>query len=185
MARSTLCALFHRTAEQLALIYEEMKRVVRRGRYVNADETTQRILAPEECFKGWMWTILSRQAIVYHYSDHRDSETAKELLGGTTGNLTSDGYSAYSCLSDKEAFRNRSGCWGHYPELDVIWSHSSRAAVFGFRMWQALGITKGPTTTRGRSGASRTVASARSACGRGRHASRRPEALCASSRDSC
>jgi transposase len=113
VARSTLCALFHRTAEQLALIYEEMKRVVRRGRYVNADETTQRILAPEECFKGWMWTILSRQAIVYHYSDHRDSETAKELLGGTTGNLTSDGYSAYSCLSDKEASRNRSGCWGH------------------------------------------------------------------------
>ncbi len=60
-----------------------------------------------------MWVILSQQAIVYKYSNGRDSDTAKELLGGTTGNLTIDGYGAYNCLSDKEASRKRSGCWGH------------------------------------------------------------------------
>ena len=113
IARSTLCALFHRTAEQLTAIYDEMKRVARRGRYVHADETSQRILSKDQCFKGWMWVILSRQAIVYHYSDSRDSDTAKALLGGTTGNLTIDGYGAYNCLSEKEANRVRSGCWGH------------------------------------------------------------------------
>jgi len=113
IARSTLCTLFHRTAEHLKPIYEEMRRVVRRSRYVNADETTQRVLAPDQCFKGWMWTMLSRQAIVYHYSDHRDSNTAAELLGDTHGNLASDGYGAYSCLTEKKASRTRSGCWGH------------------------------------------------------------------------
>ena len=41
IARSTLCTIFHRTAEQLAPIYNEMKRVVRKGRYVHADETGQ------------------------------------------------------------------------------------------------------------------------------------------------
>jgi transposase len=61
-----------------------------------------------------MWVILSKQAIVYQYSNGRDSETAKSLLGGTSGNLTIDGYGAYNCLSDKDAHRVRSGCWGHF-----------------------------------------------------------------------
>ena len=122
IARSTLCSMFHRTAEQLRPIYDELRRVVRKGRYVNADETGQRVLDKEHCLKGWMWVILSQQAIAYHYSDSRGSETAKELLGGTSGNLTIDGYAAYNCLSDKGARRSRSGCWGHARRrfLEVI-----------------------------------------------------------------
>lgn len=113
IARSTLCTIFHRAAEQLRLIYDEIRRVVRAGRYVHADETTQRVLDKEHCLKGWMWVMLSQQAIAYHYSDHRNSDTARELLGDTTGNLTIDGYSAYTCLGEKDAKRERSGCWGH------------------------------------------------------------------------
>jgi transposase len=113
IARSTLCALFHRTAEQLAPLYEEMRNVVRRGRYVHADETGQPILDKAKCFRGWMWVMLSRQAVVYRYSDSRDAATADAMLGGTSGNLTIDGYAAYNGLSDKTASRLRSGCWGH------------------------------------------------------------------------
>jgi transposase len=113
IARSTLCTLFHRTAEQLAPLYEEMRAVVRRSRYVNADETGQRILDQDQCLRGWMWVMLSRQAVVYHYSDSRDAATADALLGGTSGNLTIDGYAAYNGLSEKTASRLRSGCWGH------------------------------------------------------------------------
>jgi transposase len=113
IARSVLCTMFHRSAEQLTPIYEELRRVVRRGRYVHADETGQPILDKEQCFRGWMWLILSQQAIVYHYSDHRDAATAEELLGDTSGNLTIDGYAAYNGLSEKKASRKRSGCWGH------------------------------------------------------------------------
>jgi transposase len=113
IARSTLCTLFHRVAEQLAPLYQEMRSVVRRSRYVNADETGQRILDKDECLRGWMWVMLSRQAVVYHYSDSRDAVTANALLGGTSGNLTIDGYAAYNGLSEKTASRLRSGCWGH------------------------------------------------------------------------
>lgn len=113
IARSTLCALFHRTAEQLKPLYDEMRSVVRSGRYVHADETGQPVLDKDECSRGWMWVILSRMAIVYHYSDSRDAATAETLLGGTSGNLTIDGYAAYNGLSDKTASRRRSGCWGH------------------------------------------------------------------------
>jgi transposase len=114
IARSTLCTLFHRTAEQLTPIYDEMKNVVRRSRYVHADETGQPILDKDECFRGWMWVMLSRQAVVYHYSNNRDADTAETLLGGTSGNLTIDGYAAYNGLSTKKASRLRSGCWGHF-----------------------------------------------------------------------
>ncbi len=122
IARSTLCSIFHRSAEQLKPIYEELRRVVRKGRYVNADETGQRVLDKEHCLKGWMWVILSQQAIAYHYSDSRDRGTAKELLGGTSGNLTIDGYAAYNCLSENDARRDRSGCFGHARRrfLEVI-----------------------------------------------------------------
>lgn len=113
IARSTLCALFHRTAEQLVPLYEEMKNVVRRSRYVHADETGQRILDKDECHRGWMWVMLSRVAVVYHYSDSRDAATAESLLGGTSGNLTIDGYAAYNGLGEEKASRRRSGCWGH------------------------------------------------------------------------
>ena len=113
IARSTLCALFHRTAEQLKPLYEEMRKVVRRGRYVHADETGQRVLDQDKCFRGWMWVILSRLAVVYHYSEGRDAATAEALLGGTSGNLTIDGYAAYNGLSSEVASRLRSGCWGH------------------------------------------------------------------------
>ena len=113
VARSTLCALFHRAAESLEPLYEEMKATVRRSRYVNADETTQRILAEDQCFKGWIWTILSRQAIVYHYSDHRNGDTAFELLGGTRGEYCCDGYSGYNRVDSEKVGRGRSGCWSH------------------------------------------------------------------------
>jgi len=113
IARSTLCTIFHRVAEQLELIYAELRKVVRAGRYVHADETMQRVLNKEHCAKGWMWLLLSQQAVVYHYSDHRDSATARELLGGTSGNLTIDGYAAYNCLVELDAKRARSGCWAH------------------------------------------------------------------------
>lgn len=114
VARSTLGSLFHRVADQLKPIYDELKRVVRLGRYVHADETGQPILDKDKCLRGWMWVILSKQAIVYRYSNNRNSNTAKELLGGTSGNLTIDGYGAYNCLANKEASRVRSGCWGHF-----------------------------------------------------------------------
>jgi transposase len=130
IARSTLCTMFHRAAEQLRPIYDEIRHVVRAGRYVHADETTQRVLDKEHCLKGWMWVILSQQAIAYHYSDHRNSDTARELLGDTTGNLTIDGYSAYTCLGEKDAKRERGGCWGHYLEPVVIWCSSRSKPEF-------------------------------------------------------
>lgn len=113
IARSTLCTLFHRTAEQLKPLYDEMKRVVRASRYVHADETGQRVLDKEQCHRGWMWLILSKQAVVYHYSEGRGSDTAAALLGGTTGNVTVDGYSGYNCVSKSSEQRSRSGCWSH------------------------------------------------------------------------
>jgi len=113
IARSTLCSLFHRTAEQLRPLYDEMKRAVRRSQYVHADETGQPVLDKDKCHRGWMWLILSHQAIVYHYSEGRGSDTAKALLGETAGNVTADGYSGYNCLTTGTVNRVRSGCWGH------------------------------------------------------------------------
>ena len=112
IARSTLCSLFHRGSERLQVIYDELVKVAKRSRYLHADETAQPVLAPGECARGWIWTILSPEAIVYHYSDGRDSDTAKRLLSGTTGYLLIDGYGAYNCVVG-DSQRTRVGCWAH------------------------------------------------------------------------
>ncbi len=53
----------------------------------------------------------SRRA-AYVFSDSRSGDTAKNVLGGTTGWLTIDGYTGYNIVTDVDG-RDRTGCWSH------------------------------------------------------------------------
>jgi transposase len=59
-----------------------------------------------------VWTFLSRIHTAYVFSPSRSGDTPKEILGGTTGSLTIDGYTGYNVVTDVEG-RERSGCWSH------------------------------------------------------------------------
>ena len=120
VVRSTLCSLFHRTAECLAPLYEHLRARVCEDAYLHADETTlpvQRTArAPRgekrgACKRGWIWTALSSRGIVYLYAESRAGEVGQALIGDSEGTLTVDGYSGYNGVCADR--RPRVACWGH------------------------------------------------------------------------
>ena len=118
ISRSTLTSLFHRSAELLILIYNRLFEITRQDPYVSADETGLAIQEKGGCVKGWVWMMLSVNAIVYYFSESRGGKIAAKLLGGTTGFLQIDGYSSYNKICDeKNGGRVRVGCWSHLRRL--------------------------------------------------------------------
>jgi transposase len=111
IARSTLCSIFHRSAELLRPIYDALREAVRADGLVQADETTLPVQAEGGCTRGWIWMTMSARAVAYTYATTRGGEVAKQLLGDTAGHMVVDGYSGYNALA--ESGRSRCGCWAH------------------------------------------------------------------------
>jgi transposase len=110
IARSTMNDLVHLAAEVTTPLWKIAIAELRADPHVQADETSFRTqIRPERSF---IWTFLSESYTVYVYSSSRSGDTAKKVLGGTTGSLTVDGYTGYNVVTDVEG-RERTGCWSH------------------------------------------------------------------------
>ena len=87
------------------------------GRYAMADETPLQVLKEpgrKAKTKSFMWVFRSgefdkEQIVLFHYSETRAGETAKEFLDGFHGYLMTDGYGGYNKLKDC----TRNSCWSH------------------------------------------------------------------------
>ena len=112
IARSTLCDLFHRSAELLEPIYRRILDVAKHDPYLHADETTLRVQQRGGCLNGWIWALLSTNAIAYTFDTTRRGEVAQRLLAGTKGFVVLDGYAGYNGVVGDRG-RTRVGCWGH------------------------------------------------------------------------
>lgn len=112
LSRSTLGDLFHAAAEQLVPLYELHLKEIAASELVQADETRVQVQAKGETRTAWMWTFLDEERIGYVYSPSRSGETPQRVLGGTSGNLMVDAYTAYNRVSDVDG-RLRSGCLAH------------------------------------------------------------------------
>lgn len=87
------------------------------GPYAMADETPVQVLKepgrrPET--KSYMWVFRTgefdrEQIVLFHYSETRAGETAKDFLDGFHGYLMTDGYGGYNKLKDC----TRTSCWAH------------------------------------------------------------------------
>lgn len=110
MARSTMNDLVHVAAEVCTPLYDAALVAIRSDPHVQADETSFRTQARPE--KSFMWTFLSELYTVYVFNPSRSGETPKNVLGGTTGVLTVDGYTGYNHVTDVDG-RERTGCWSH------------------------------------------------------------------------
>lgn len=113
VARSTVCTMFHRSADRFVPVYERLLAHARADPYVHADETTLAVQREGGCLKGWVWGIMSTQVIAYTFAEGRGGDVAKQLIGESTGYLTVDGYSGYNEVAEGETKRTRVGCWGH------------------------------------------------------------------------
>lgn len=110
ISRSTLNHLLLTAADILAPLWSVALGEMRCDPHVQADETSMRLQTRTD--RAFVWTFLSKTHTVYVFSPSRSGDTPKEVLGGTTGSLTVDGYTGYNIVTDVDG-RDRSGCWSH------------------------------------------------------------------------
>jgi transposase len=115
IARSTLCSFFHRSAELLEPIYDQLLETAKINPYLHADETRLSVQHEGKCLQGWVWGLFCATAIVYTFDESRSGRVAEKLLEGTEGFLVIDGYAGYNgVVADDDATgRTRVGCWAH------------------------------------------------------------------------
>ena len=106
--KSTLCEVFHRSAQLLSPIYDLFISRLQKSELVNADETTIKLQQPKQCKRAYMWSFLDADQIVYSFSQGRSGNKVLEVLSDSSGLLQSDGYSGYN-----KGNRQRIGCWAH------------------------------------------------------------------------
>ena len=110
LSRSTMNELVLNCGDALEALHPLMIDDVRRDPNVQADETSFRLQTTH--VRPFVWTFLSSNMTVYVFSEDRSGDTAKNILGGTTGSLTIDGYTGYNVVTDVDG-RVRTGCWSH------------------------------------------------------------------------
>lgn len=110
ISRSTMNDLLLVTADVCKPLWEAALAEVKADEHVQADETSCR--TQTQTTRAFVWTFLSKFHTVYFFSASRSGDTAKEVLGGTTGTLTIDGYTGYNVVTDVDG-RERCGCWSH------------------------------------------------------------------------
>jgi transposase len=110
ISRSTLNDNLLLSAEVLFPLWQCAHDLVRVDPNVQADETSFRLQT--RIGRVFIWTFLSQLCTVYVFSPSRSGDTAKAVLGGTTGSLTIDGYTGYNVVTDVDG-RERTGCWSH------------------------------------------------------------------------
>jgi len=112
MSRSTLCNLFHQTALALKPIYQHMLDKMPSYSLVLADETPLPVQAENKTHKGFIWSFINDDYILYRYSRTRSGITPSEVLKDSVGVLLADGYSGYNRLCTPDG-RVRAGCFAH------------------------------------------------------------------------
>jgi transposase len=112
ITRSSLCNLFHQTADALKPIYQRMLTTMSSYSLVMADETPLPVQAEVKTHRGFMWSFINDDFILYHYSRTRSGETPQVVLKDSRGTLLVDGYSGYNRICTPDG-RIRAGCWAH------------------------------------------------------------------------
>ena len=110
--RSTLCDLFHRSAELLDPLQRRTLELIKASKYVRADETPQPVLDKDKTHRGYMWNFNTDDLVAYVFSPGRSGETPFSVLGESPGFLQTDAYSGYNRVTTPKG-RTRVGCWAH------------------------------------------------------------------------
>ena len=106
LSRQTLCNWTMSAATALEPIYKHMKKELLSRNYINADETTLKVInegGKDSKSKKYMWLYMSnthsKSVILYDYQNNRSSSCPKNFLGDFKGFLQTDGYSGYNSVS--------------------------------------------------------------------------------------
>lgn len=116
LSKSTLCNLFHRSAELLAPLSQRIMELISASSHVNADETSLKVQAKGECRRAFVWDFIATHEnhtmVAYQFSADRSGQTPIRVLGDSTGILQVDGFTGYNQVTTPDK-RDRAGCWAH------------------------------------------------------------------------
>lgn len=110
ISRSTMCDLFHRAADELRPLYSAALALVPAALDVHADETSIRQQGLDK--RAYLWGFVTPDVVVYRYAPSRSGDTAKQVLGESTGRLVVDQFTGYNAVT-KPGRRLRAGCLAH------------------------------------------------------------------------
>ncbi len=115
--RQTLCRWMWIGAHWLRLIYDEIRRAVWMGGYVQLDETPVEYLCPGhgQTKFGYLWTSCRPRAeTIYQWFPSRAAECLEAIIPvAFNGLIQCDGYSAYDAYGKTHALIVWAGCWAH------------------------------------------------------------------------
>lgn len=122
ISRKTMCDWMGQVAWWLKPIYEHIGNELRRGRYLQIDETPVRYCQAEGggSRQGYLW-VYHRPGggVLYEWHTGRGADCLEKMLDGFGGTMQTDGYSAYSSfLKRRSQERNQTpivpaACWAH------------------------------------------------------------------------
>lgn len=113
----TLNGWVRKCAERLEILYEALVAQIKNQGYLQADETTLRVLDKQKkgtTHLGYFWVYhapLPRIAL-FDYHPSRGYVATQEMLGDFEGYLQSDGYSVYTKVAKQNQLIHL-GCWAH------------------------------------------------------------------------
>lgn len=142
--RSLLAAWVGHMAELLTPLVEAVRKHVRQGETLHADDTPVPVLEPGrgKTKTGRLWTAVRDErpwgsqvppAAFYQYSPDRTGERAETLLAGCTGYLHADAYAGFNRLYDPDP---KTGI-PHLMEV-ACWAHARR------KIYDVFEATKSP-----------------------------------------
>lgn len=112
---TTVCDWVRQAARLLRPIVDEMRTALLAGAWLQADETTLRVLTGPRgkgIHTGWLRYYGNDEHCVFAYTPGRDAKAASAFLEGFSGLLQVDGYTGYNLVAER-ADIVRAGCWAH------------------------------------------------------------------------
>ena len=115
--RTTLANWIIRSSKWITKLWERMMTVLQSENIIHADETVLRVLkrdGKQVDGQSRCWVFCSgkdseHKMSLYLYHPTRSAKVVEEVLGGYSGYLQTDGYSAYNAAINA----TRLGCWSH------------------------------------------------------------------------
>jgi transposase len=112
---STMNDWTHKVAEYLKPLSEAIKQQILATQYIQVDESTIKVMQKDKTKVGYMWVINSPHLRMSYFDFYpgRAAKVPKLMLDNYTGNLQSDGYTAYEVLEKVSPEMSFYNCWSH------------------------------------------------------------------------
>lgn len=146
---STLSDNTAAVCQALLPLYLALKRELLSNLYLQADETTIRVLKSEKkdaCHLGYYWAVHAPVdgLVLFEYQPGRDQEGPGKLFQGFTGVVQSDGYNVYQALFKNSQTVNQLYCMAHIRrKFDEAFDYDKERAGYAVKQIARLyGIEK-------------------------------------------